>query len=180
MTEAKRNLPASVAARLLNRAREAGDDYQTLLTRFCFERFLDRLGESGAKNRFVLKGAMLLRVWSDHPYRAMRDLDLLRLGDGSFEALRTDIEVICSVKVEPDAVVFDPAAMGIAAIRDEDEHAGTRVTLPCHCGTSGLTVGPEPGGEILTSLRPFLLPILEDLRRGKPEKGKWSPGGPWR
>ncbi|MDO8681131.1 MAG: hypothetical protein Q7R30_21650 [Acidobacteriota bacterium] len=40
MTEAKRNLGASVAARLLNRSKTTGDDYQMLLTSFCFERFL--------------------------------------------------------------------------------------------------------------------------------------------
>jgi hypothetical protein len=84
MKEQKLNLPASVAARLLSRARQTGDDYQTLLTSFCFERFLYRLGVSSARARFVLKGAMLLRLWSDQPYRATRDLDLLRKGDGSF------------------------------------------------------------------------------------------------
>ena len=40
MTGKKSNLPASVAARLLNRAKQTGDTYQTLLTSFCFERFL--------------------------------------------------------------------------------------------------------------------------------------------
>lgn len=58
----KRNLPASIGARLLARAKELGDDYHTLLTSFCLERFLYRLGQSGAKDRFVLKGAMLLRL----------------------------------------------------------------------------------------------------------------------
>ncbi len=58
----KANLAASVAARLLNRARETGDDYQTLLTTFCLDRFLFRLGRSTLRDRFVLKGAMLLRV----------------------------------------------------------------------------------------------------------------------
>jgi hypothetical protein len=38
--EAKRNLPASIAARILQRARETGDDNQRLLTNFFFERFL--------------------------------------------------------------------------------------------------------------------------------------------
>lgn len=43
MTGEKRNLPASVTARLLSRAKRSGDDYQTILTHFCFERFLYRL-----------------------------------------------------------------------------------------------------------------------------------------
>ena len=31
----KTNLAASVAARLLNQAKQTGDDYQTLLTSYC-------------------------------------------------------------------------------------------------------------------------------------------------
>lgn len=57
MTGEKGNVAASVAARLLNRARQRGDDYQVLLTAYCFERFLYRLGASGLRDRFVLKGA---------------------------------------------------------------------------------------------------------------------------
>ena len=75
------NLAASVLARLLNRAKETGDDYQTLLTSYSLERFLYRLAVSDLRDRFVLKGAMLLRLWEDQPYRATRDLDLLRRGD---------------------------------------------------------------------------------------------------
>ncbi len=72
----KADLAASVAARLLNRARQTGDDYQTLLTSYCLERFLYRLGVSDLRDRFVLKGAMLLRLWSERPYRATRDLEV--------------------------------------------------------------------------------------------------------
>jgi len=304
MKKEKRNLTASVAARLLNRARQTGDDYQVLLTSFCFERFLYRLGVSDASDRFVLKGAMLLRVWSHHPYRTTRDLDLLRKGAGSPDAIRTDVTAICSAQVEPDGVVFDPGALRIEAIGAEDEHAGTRVALPARCGTAqltlqidmgvgdsvwpppqrcgypallefppptvlayppeaviaekleaiivlgdrnsrirdffdlqylanrfefdrttlaeavrrtfarrrtpvpvedpigltaaywenasrgpqvgafarraGLTVGPEPGLELLRTLRPFPLPILDDLRSSTAAPGKWAAGGPWR
>lgn len=145
MTAGKTNLPASVAARLLNRAKQTGDVYQTLLTSFCFERFLYRLGKSEARERFVLKGAMLLRLWSDQPYRATRDLDLLRKGDGSFYAIRGDIRTICSVPVEPDAIAFDADAIQIEAIRAEDEYAGTRVTLPASCGKARLRLQIDLG-----------------------------------
>jgi hypothetical protein len=36
----KADLAASVAARLLNRAKATGVDFQTLLTAYCLERFL--------------------------------------------------------------------------------------------------------------------------------------------
>ncbi len=45
---------------------------------------------------------------------------------------------------------------------------------------AGLTVGQNPGAEILNALRPFLLPILDDLLRGAPKFGTWASGGPWR
>lgn len=141
----KRNPAASVGARLLNRARQTGDDYQLLLAKFCFERFLYRLGTSSMRERFVLKGAMLFRVWFDHPYRATRDLDLLRRGDASFPAVRADIRVVCETNVEPDGVVFDPDAIRMERIRAEDEYAGIRVMLPARCGSARLTLQIDLG-----------------------------------
>ena len=165
MTDKKTNLAASVAARLLNRAKQSGDDYQTLLTGYCFERFLYRLGTSSVRDRFVLKGAMLLRVWSDQPYRATRDLDLLHLGDGSFDAIRDDIRTICVTPVEPDAVAFDADAVRIETIRAEDEYAGTRATLPARCGTARLTLQIDMGfgDSVWPTPRLSAYPALLDL-----------------
>jgi len=162
MNDKKSNLPASVAARLLNRARQTGEDHQTLLEGFCFERFLYRLGESSVRSRFVLKGAMLLRLWSDQPYRATRDLDLLRRGDGSFDAIRDDIRTICARRVEPDAVVFDADAVRIEAIRAEDEYAGARTTLRARCGTARLTLQIDMGvgDSVWPEPRPCAYPVL--------------------
>ncbi|MBM3451137.1 MAG: nucleotidyl transferase AbiEii/AbiGii toxin family protein [Armatimonadetes bacterium] len=142
---AKANLAASVAQRLLNHARKTGDDYQTVLTNYCHERFLYRLGASELRERFVLKGAMLLRVWSEQPYRATRDLDLLRRGDGSFDAIRADVRGIAATPVPADGVTFEGARVGVDAIRAEDEYAGARVTLPAQCGTARLSLQIDVG-----------------------------------
>jgi predicted nucleotidyltransferase component of viral defense system len=139
------NLAASVAARLLDRARQTGDDYQTLLTSYCLERFLYRLAVSDRRDRFVLKGAMLLRLWSDRPYRATLDLDLLRRGDGAFDAIRDDLRVIVATPVPPDAVDFDGERIRIEAIRAEDEYAGTRATLPARSGKARLMLQIDMG-----------------------------------
>lgn len=165
MTAGKSNLPASVAARLLNRAKHTGDVYQNLLTSFCFERFLYRLGKSDVRERFVLKGAMLLRVWSEQPYRATRDLDLLRKGDGSFEAIRADIRTICMIPVAPDAVSFDADATEIEAIRAEDEYVGTRATLPARCGKARLSLQIDMGfgDSVWPAPRECAYPVLLDF-----------------
>ena len=118
----KRNLSASVLARLLQRAREGGDDYQVLLSAFACERFLYRLSAGSSRDRFILKGAMLLRVWSENPYRSTRDLDLLRRGHGDADAICEDIAAICSSAVESDGMEFDPSSRRHEAIRAEDEY----------------------------------------------------------
>ena len=165
MTGKGTNIGASVTARLLNRAKSSGDDFQTVLTSFCFERFLHRLGASDCRDRFVLKGAMLLRLWSDQPYRATRDLDLLRRGDGSFEAIRSDIRAICTTPVEPDAVEFDVNSMTVEAVRAEDEYAGTRATLVARCGTARLTLQIDMGvgDAVWPAAKRYIYPTLLDF-----------------
>ncbi len=88
---------------------------------------------------------MLLRLWSDQPYRTTRDLDLLRRGVGSFDSIREDFQTICTAPVEPDAVVFDATALRIEAIRAEDEYAGTRAALSVQCGTARLRLQIDMG-----------------------------------
>ncbi len=141
----KANLAASVLARLLNRARETGDDHQTLLTSYCLERFLYRLSVSDYRDRFVLKGAMLLRLWSDRPYRATRDLDLLRRGDGAVDAIRDDLRAILATPVPSDGVIFDARRIEIEPIRAEDEYAGTRATMLARCGQARVPLQIDMG-----------------------------------
>jgi hypothetical protein len=61
MPEAKqpRDRGASVRARLLTLARQRGQAFDLLLTRYVMERLLHRLSLSSHHERFVPKGAML-------------------------------------------------------------------------------------------------------------------------
>lgn len=77
MTKQPKNIGASVRDRLLKLARERGEDFQLLLTRYANERLLYRLASSEHGARFVLKGAALFTLWSGQPHRATRDIDLL-------------------------------------------------------------------------------------------------------
>jgi hypothetical protein len=62
VAKAPRDIGASVRARLLNRARERGQVFDLLLTRYALERLLYRLSISKYRNRFVLKGVLLLTI----------------------------------------------------------------------------------------------------------------------
>lgn len=57
-----KNMAASVRDRLLHVARERGEDFQLLLTRYGLERLMYRLSISPYRDQFVLKGAMLFAV----------------------------------------------------------------------------------------------------------------------
>src|SRR5713101_2230103 len=100
-----RNVAASVRERLLNRARTEGEEFNFVLRRYFFERFLYRLGESSVSERFILKGAMLLQLWAEQPYRATIDLDLLRKGATDRESLTRDLREVMKTPVPDDAVV---------------------------------------------------------------------------
>lgn len=159
------NLGASVGARLLNLARQTGDDYQVLLTSYCLERFLYRLAASDRRERFVLKGAMLLKLWSERPYRATLDLDLLRRGEGSEDAIRADLRAIIATPVPPDAVDFDGERIRIEAIRAEDEYAGTRALLPARCGKARVSLQIDMGlaDAVWPAPQPCTFPTLLDF-----------------
>jgi hypothetical protein len=80
---------ASVLARLLEVAKQRGEDYSLLLNRFGLERLLDRLTKSRHDDRFLLKGALLFSLWYDQPHRPTRDADLLGFGPSDAEHLAT-------------------------------------------------------------------------------------------
>jgi len=130
-----KNRAASVRTRLPNLARERGEDFQITLRNYLFERFLYRLSRSELRERFVLKGAMLLRLWADQPYRATADLDLLSRGDNAPDAVAKDIATVCATEVEDDAVSFDMTTIGVEAIRAEEEYSGVRVMFDARLGT---------------------------------------------
>lgn len=71
------NIAASVHPRLMNLARAEGRSFNDLLQFYAMERFLYRLSRSDHAVKFVLKGALLLRVWDPAAYRTTRDIDLL-------------------------------------------------------------------------------------------------------
>jgi hypothetical protein len=80
MRKLLQNVGASVRARLLNLSKQRNEPFELLVTQYVLERLLYRLSITKYKEKFVLKGAILLRHWLDDPHRPTRDLDLLGFG----------------------------------------------------------------------------------------------------
>jgi predicted nucleotidyltransferase component of viral defense system len=124
-----KNIAVSVRDRLLNLARERGEDFQLTLTRYGLERLLYRLGKSKYRDLFVLKGAMLFMLWGDQSHRPTRDVDFLGFGDSSETGLRTVFRELCEIPVEDDGLTLIADSIQVNAIRDNTEYGGMRVKL---------------------------------------------------
>jgi hypothetical protein len=120
------NVAASVRGKLLNLSRERDQPFNLLLTRYVLERFLCRLSLTPHRDRFVLKGAMLMATWFQDPFRPTQDLDLLGFGNPDSNAILSVFRDVCTVPAE-DGVVFDGAALTIQEIREDIVYGGLRL-----------------------------------------------------
>jgi hypothetical protein len=129
MTRPPKDVTASIRQRLQNAARTSGRPFQEVLEYFAMERFLYRLARSPHAGRFVLKGALLFRAWGAPASRPTRDIDLLGRLENSVAAVVPVFRDVCGLAVEPDGMVFDPASVAGALIREDADYAGVRVTF---------------------------------------------------
>ena len=151
MTRRLTNVGASVRQRLLNFSRERHTDFGIVLIDYALERFLFRLGRSEHRNRFVLKGAMLFRVWADEPHRSTRDLDLLAYGDPDASVVGAMIQDICRVQVDDDGVEFEADTMRLEDIREGQEYLGVRARFGASIGGARVPVQIDVGfGDAVT------------------------------
>lgn len=143
--KALKNSAASVRARLLDHARQHGDNYQRVLTRYAIERLLFRLSQTEAAERYVLKGAMLFVTWPEHVFRPTGDLDLLGQGDPSPESITELFTRICQVQVPDDGIVFDPATLKVEPVREADKYQGVRLKLKGELSKADIQVQVDIG-----------------------------------
>jgi predicted nucleotidyltransferase component of viral defense system len=122
-----KNIPASVRQRLLNLARDERRPFNQLLQYFAMERFLYRLSQSAHAERFVLKGALMLRVWSAPEIRPTMDIDMLGKSSNDEAIIAAQIRDILSVEVEADGLLFEPDSIQTERITEDAEYEGIRI-----------------------------------------------------
>lgn len=146
-----KDIGASVRARLLRIARDRGDDFQLVLTRYANERLLFRLASSKHASMFVLKGAALFTLWTGKPHRTTRDLDLLGLGDPDEGYVREVFADVLTLEVDDDGVLFDLGSLSIGPIREEQEYGGVRVEVIARVTTARVRLQVDVGfGDAIT------------------------------
>ena len=122
-----RNIGASVRARLTNEAKESRRPFQEVLQYFGLERFLYRVSQSQHCNRFLLKGALMLRVWGAPGSRPTRDIDLLGYVDNEIGVIEAIVREVCTIEVEDDGVRFDSTTVAGERIKEDADYEGVRI-----------------------------------------------------
>lgn len=155
---------ASVKQRLLNLSRQRGEEFNLLLVRYGIERLLYRLGRSEHAAAFVLKGAMLFRLWTAAPHRPTRDVDFLGRGTPDLDRLRRAFRAVCATAVEDDGLEFLSESVTAERIKDDAEYEGVRVTLDAGLGSARIRLQIDAGfgDAIVPPPEPADFPVLLD------------------
>ena len=111
--------------RTLSRKKSA--DAQLLMRNYMMERFLDRISLSEYRDKFILKGGMLVAAMIGLDARSTMDLDAIVKGTNvNVEDIENLISAIVSVPID-DGVKFQ--LKSISEIMDEAEYPGIRVNM---------------------------------------------------
>jgi hypothetical protein len=160
-----KNLPASIRNRLFALAKNRGEDFQLLLTRYGLERVMHRIGQSPYREQFVLKGAMLFSLWSEDAHRATRDLDLLGRGASEIARLEAVFREIMRMEVEADGLEFIEPSLRGARMREDQEHEGVRIQFEVRLVSARIPVQIDIGfGDAITpAAKEIVYPSLLQL-----------------
>jgi len=140
-----RNIPASVRQRLLNRAKSDRRPFNELLQYYAMERFLYRLSQSAHADRFILKGALMLRVWRSPELRPTMDIDMLGKTSNEEADIVAQIRDILTVDVETDGLAFDPDSIQAERITEDADYEGIRIRFLGALGSARINMQIDIG-----------------------------------
>lgn len=110
-----------------NLSKKKSADAQILMRNYMMERFLERMSVSEYKDKFILKGGMLVAAMVGLDARSTMDIDATIKGaDVNVEAVEQIITHIISVPMD-DGVTF--RVKQISEIMDEAEYSGVRISM---------------------------------------------------
>ena len=121
---------------------------------YVLEGFLARLAASAHREKFVLKGGVLLAAFGNR--RPTRDVDLAGLDlNNDAEVILALVRDILAVRLpDDDGIEFDPDSATAEIIREDDEYAGVRVSADARLASArprfhvdinvGDPIWPEP------------------------------------
>ena len=122
-----------------------------VLTKYGLERVLFRLGRSKHRHSFVLKGALLLELWTKERHRPTRDADFLAYGPNDVQRFIDIFRDVCSSNFEDDGLSFDIEGIQAERVREDADYAGIRLQFTAHLGNIRIPIQIDVGfGDVVT------------------------------
>ena len=112
---------------MLKVANETVRSFDKLIQYYVMEGFLYRFSRSSHAYSFILKGALLFRVWNTPDSRATRDIDFSGHVDNSLDNMADIARDICVVDVRDDGLVFDGESVKARHIREGSNYEGVQI-----------------------------------------------------
>ncbi len=164
MSEIK-NLPASVLARLRNKARETNRPFDQVLRYYGFERFLYRLSQSKYRDQLILKGAVLLTAWPTGLRRTTSDIDFTIIAASDLGELNSIVAEICVITVPPDGLRFDAESIQLEPLVGKGNSRGARIRFWGYVGKARIRMQLDLGfsDEITPRIETVDYPTLLDM-----------------
>jgi len=151
MARAFKDIAASVRQRLLTLSREQEQDFQRILVSYGLERLLYRLSISQHRDRYVLKGGMLVSLWTIDPGRFTQDVDFLVFGHDDEQRLLADFTEILRQEAQ-DGLRFDIEEMSAAPIREDQVYGGMRLKTTAYLKKTKIPIVIDLGfGDAITA-----------------------------
>ncbi len=117
----------SLKAKIRNIAKEKELPAQIILQNYMFERFIERLSISEYKEKFILKGGVLIASLVGLDNRATMDVDTtIKNYPLNINSVTTAITDICKIEIKDDVNLV---LTGVDVIRDDDIYGGYRVSI---------------------------------------------------
>jgi len=152
MTEAHKNLEASIHARLKQEAEGQGKPFAELLQYYGMERFLYRLSKSEYVDKFVLKGGLLIYGWNIPLRRPTRDIDFRGYLENSEKAVLRAIKDVIRETVPEDGVAFDARTIHVEQTQIDADYEGIRVKFTGYLGKARIPMQIDIGfSDVLAS-----------------------------
>ena len=159
-----KNIAASVKNRLLSAARQSGKPFQSLLTHYGLERFLFRLSRSPLKEKFILKGGLLLVGMGLPMARTTRVIDFLGLVPADIDAVGALVREIGNVALD-DGLVYEFDDLSIEAMAEDAEYPGIRLKFDAWLGKARIPMQIDVGfgDAVVPDAREMTFPTLLDM-----------------
>ena len=128
------NIPASIQAKLQNKAHESGRPFNEILQYYGMERFLYRLSKTPHVNELILKGGLMFYGLGIPMRRTTRDIDFLGISEKAQQDIMSIFRGALSVSFPEDGVLFDVKTLRLTQTQADADQGGVHVTFVGYVG----------------------------------------------